>query len=222
MRLDRRHLALGAGALAAIAVAGFAVPRANAAPARHIMAANVLGPPCFPKQLAPGVLPTPRVLDANVTSSFTLYVKQGATTAGGARTYCYVTTPDGDMTYVEAPTIHIRQGGTFRLTLRNMIPPSGPSPAPTPQSTIIDTPDKCAWLPDDSATFPTPNPKATPRRLLRARARPLGDRSAVDAAERHEPAHARLARRSVRRQRLQVARVGAAGRTSASSPSRFH
>ncbi len=161
MRLARRHLALGAGMLAATTVGVFAGPLARPA-MQHSIAASAVGPQCFPKQLPAGVLPTLPVVDADVTPSFTLYVKQGATTAGGARTYCYVTTPNGDVTYVEAPTIHIRRGGTFTLTLRNMIPPSGPSPAPTPQSTIIDTPDKCAWLPDDGATFPTPNPRATP------------------------------------------------------------
>ncbi|MDB5028423.1 MAG: multicopper oxidase, type 2 [Candidatus Eremiobacteraeota bacterium] len=122
--------------------------------------------PCVPNPSRPGVLPSPPAIDANTQTKFTLYVRQGAATAKG-NNYCYVTSPNGDASYVEAPTIHIRRGGTFTMTLINQIPspspnPSiGPTPVPTPPNAIIKTPDKCAWLPDDGP-MPTPYPAMTP------------------------------------------------------------
>jgi FtsP/CotA-like multicopper oxidase with cupredoxin domain len=124
------------------------------------MAANVDAAACIPRGANPGVLPKLPVIDANEEKSFDLYVKQGAPTAFGTP-YCYVRTPDGDVSYEEAPTIHIRQNGTFTLRLHDMIP-GQPSPWPTPPTPIIRTTDDCAWLPFDSATFPPADPAATP------------------------------------------------------------
>ena len=140
----------------------FSHGRARLAGAAPLAAASTL--PCIPNSPQPGVLPVPPTIDANVQTTFTLYVRQGASTANGD-TFCYVTNPNTATAYVEAPTIHIRQGGTFTMTLVNQIPspaPSGaPTPVPTPPTPILKTPDNCAWLPFDG-TFPSPNPAMTP------------------------------------------------------------
>lgn len=166
MRLFGRIMALGCVAIAATTVGASAIPLIHARPLHAVAVAVAASTaPCVAKPPVPGPLPTLPVINANVQRTFTLYVKQGVSATGGALTYCYVTTPNGDTSYIEAPTIHIRQGGSFTMTLRNMIPSPAPStpptPVPTPPTAIIRTPDGCAWLPDDGP-LPAPNPSAVP------------------------------------------------------------
>lgn len=154
-----------------IIVAGLAVVSAASmstgvsAPARSVGASSAATRACLSTP-APGVLPSPPVIDTAVTANFDLYVKQGVTLGpkGQSTTlYCYVASKSGDTSYVEAPTIRVKQGGTFTMTLHNLIPYSGPSPIPTPPQKILISPDDgCAWLPFDSARLPTPNPSASP------------------------------------------------------------
>jgi FtsP/CotA-like multicopper oxidase with cupredoxin domain len=156
MRLLRRG---GSYILGAVAVLAGAAALTVHTPPAHA-AAGAPTQPCIPNPSAPGVLPTLPTIDANVQKTFTLYVMQGATKASGVA-YCYALSPSVAQAYVEAPTIHIRQGGTFVMTLRNLIPSPSPNPStgptavPTPQSPIIKTADNCAWLPDDG---PLPSP----------------------------------------------------------------
>lgn len=163
MQLSGRIMALGCVVIAATTLGASAIPSIHAT--QVATAATTSTAPCLPNPVAAGVLPTLPVIDANTRPAFTLYVKQGVSATGGASTYCYVSTPGGDRSYVEAPTIHIRQGGSFTMTLRNMIPSPAPTTpptaVPTPPTAIMETPDGCAWLPFDGP-LPSPNPSAVP------------------------------------------------------------
>jgi FtsP/CotA-like multicopper oxidase with cupredoxin domain len=143
---------------ATVMVAG--LPHSPSGSTAALAAAAATTVPCVPNQPAPGILPTPPTIDTAKQPTFTLYVKQGANAQTG-QSYCYVTTPGGTTSYVEAPTIRVRQGATFTMTLINQIPYTGPSPIPTPANPVIPTDDGCAWLPDDGA-MPTPYPQMTP------------------------------------------------------------
>jgi FtsP/CotA-like multicopper oxidase with cupredoxin domain len=163
MRLPGRLITLLTGVAIAATAALSARPHGPAS-ARPVAVPSTQ--PCLPAPGA-GVLPSPPVIDTTIAgnASFDLYVKRGVTVPGGqvGGLYCYVTTKNGDTSYVEAPTIRVRQGGTFTMTLRNLIPYDGPSPIPTPPQKILRVPgDDCAWLPYDSAALPPPNPNATP------------------------------------------------------------
>ena len=148
----------------AVGVSVAAVPfRAPGTAGVAAVAATAATQPCIPNSPAPGVLPNPPVIDATVNKQFTIFVMQGPTTqnnGSAVQHFCYVTSPAGALNYVEAPTIRVRQGGTFRMTLINRIP-GGPTPLPTPRSAIIPTSDGCAWLPFDGP-MPTPNPGLLP------------------------------------------------------------
>jgi FtsP/CotA-like multicopper oxidase with cupredoxin domain len=127
--------------------------------ATTIGAAGAATQTCIPNPPPPGVLPVPPTIDARTQTKFTIYVMEGPTT-NGVEHFCYVQTPAQANAYVEAPTIRVRQGGTFAMTLINRIP-GGSTPVPTPRSSIIPTSDGCAWLPFDGA-MPTPQPGVTP------------------------------------------------------------
>jgi FtsP/CotA-like multicopper oxidase with cupredoxin domain len=163
MRLPGRLITLSAG----IAIAAAATLSAGAqAPTPSPPAPAPSTQPCFASP-APGTLPRPPVIDTTVAgnASFDLYVKQGAQTPQTAPDYlyCYVSTQTGAASYVEAPTIRVKQGGTFTMTLHNQIPYSGPSATPTPPQKILYVPnDDCAWLPFDAPRLPTPNPSTSP------------------------------------------------------------
>ena len=160
MGVPSRALTLAAlGVLATTAAVG--VLPGTSAHGTAALAAAATTAPCIPNSPPPGYLPQPPVVDASRTPNFTLYVKQGANSQTG-QTYCYTTSASGATAYVEAPTIRIRQGWTFTMTLVNQIPYTGPSPVPTPQSSIIPTSDGCAWLPNDGPTFPPADPSLVP------------------------------------------------------------
>ncbi|MBV9097011.1 MAG: multicopper oxidase domain-containing protein, partial [Frankiaceae bacterium] len=159
MGVPSRALTLAAlGVLATTAAVG-ALPATSAHGTAALSAAATTAP-CIPNSPPPGTLPQPPTVDASRTPNFTLYVKQGANSQTG-QTYCYTTSASGATAYVEAPTIRVKAGATFTMTLVNQIPYTGPSPVPTPASSIIPTTDGCAWLPDDGA-LPTPYPQMTP------------------------------------------------------------
>jgi FtsP/CotA-like multicopper oxidase with cupredoxin domain len=157
MRLPGRLLAL---ATAAAAVA--AVTFSSAAHAPPALSASAATQPCLPAP-SPGVLPVPPVIDVSTgPSSFDIYVKRGLEVSS-KYLYCYVSSRTGERAYTEAPTIRVKQGGTFTMTLHDQIPYGGPSPIPTPPQKIQVVPgEACAWLPYDSPRLPTPNPSASP------------------------------------------------------------
>ena len=94
-------------------------------------------------------LPQPPIIDTKVTPSFQIDVLNPAGTNNGTF-FCYRL--DGDeSTYVEAPTIVVRQHASFTMTLKNLIPPDG-SPIPSPDA---HAPDGCALL-NTEGTPPPP------------------------------------------------------------------
>jgi FtsP/CotA-like multicopper oxidase with cupredoxin domain len=134
--------------------------------AHHVAAAATppATPPCIPNAPTPVPnvtparipLPQPPVQDTTKPgqSSFTLYVKMNA----DGTHFCYTTTPEGDRSYVEAPTIIAARGGTFTMTFVNNIPsPASPSPVPTPPRRTGNV-DGCAWLPYEGDALPQPTP----------------------------------------------------------------
>ncbi|HTD33837.1 MAG TPA: multicopper oxidase domain-containing protein [Candidatus Elarobacter sp.] len=160
MQFSRRGLLLASLALTTSALAvplgahrhDAAAAAAGAATAPCIANAPTPVPGSRPARIP---LPTPPVQDTTRSgqSNFTLYVKSNA---DGAH-FCYTTTPNGQLTYTEAPTIVARRGGTFTMTLVNEIPtPSSPSPLPTPPRLTGDV-DGCAWIPYEGEALPEPS-----------------------------------------------------------------
>jgi FtsP/CotA-like multicopper oxidase with cupredoxin domain len=156
---------VGIVAFASLATTAAGLAAAVHPPLAHpAVAAGAPTAPCIPTQPTPvpGVsparipLPQPPLQDTTQPGhgNFTLYVKANA---DGSH-FCYTTTPNGQLSYVEAPTIVVARGGTFRMTLINQIPaPSSPSPVPTPprRAGVVDG---CAWLPYEGETLPEPTP----------------------------------------------------------------
>jgi FtsP/CotA-like multicopper oxidase with cupredoxin domain len=141
--------------LAGAAVAASAVPsRPTHAESGAAVVAQVspASPgPCTPSR-APGDvnLPQPPIIDTKVTPSFQIDVLNPATNSGTF--FCYRI--DGDKsTYVEAPTIVVREHASFTMTLKNLIPSDG-SPIPSPDA---HAPDGCALL-NTEGTPPSPAP----------------------------------------------------------------
>src|SRR6202163_4553388 len=110
--------------------------------------------PCTPNR-APGnvTLPQPPIIDTKAKPSFQIDVLNPADTNNGTF-FCYRLDGD-DSTYVEAPTIVVREHATFTMTLKDLIPPNG-SPIPTPNA---HAPDGCALL-NTEGTPPPPTPGA--------------------------------------------------------------
>lgn len=158
MGVYRRAAGLTALGIFAVVATAAALSRPQGVPTTAYAAPTTA--PCIANAPSPGVLPSPPSIDTAKQPAFTLYVKEGAKGSTG-QSYCYVTTPGGATAYVEAPTIYVRQGASFKMTLINQIPYTGTSPVPTPASSIIPTADGCAWLPDDGP-MPTPYPSMTP------------------------------------------------------------
>ncbi|HEY4441785.1 MAG TPA: multicopper oxidase domain-containing protein [Candidatus Elarobacter sp.] len=154
--------AAGVTAAGFLAVAVLAAAPSSSLRSTAASAATAATAPCVPNRPAPGVLPVPPTIDTAKTPKFTIWVDRGkgvGTAPNLTYPYCYVDTDGGATAYVEAPTIRVKQGATFTMTLVNRIPRSGPAPSPAPS--IIPADGDCAWLPDDGP-LPTPNPQMTP------------------------------------------------------------
>ncbi|HEX3463406.1 MAG TPA: multicopper oxidase domain-containing protein [Candidatus Elarobacter sp.] len=160
MGKSRRVTALAGSAVLAAAALVYAVPHAPslAQPTARGVAVTA---PCVPNRAAAhGALPAPPQIDTwNLPPSsgpaqhaFTLDVLQYRQTPRPGESprpdlYCY-TDPQLPAQFVEAPTIRVKQGGTFTMTLADRIPgPHASAPA--------SAPDGCAMLPYE-APIPAP------------------------------------------------------------------
>jgi FtsP/CotA-like multicopper oxidase with cupredoxin domain len=142
--------------LAGSVIAATAVPsvpaHAEGRPALVAQVPTASPGPCTPNR-SPGNmnLPQPPIIDTKATPSFQIDVLNPQDTNNGTF-FCYRL--DGDTTtYVEAPTIVVREHASFTMTLKNMIPGDG-SPVPSPHAYA---PDGCALL-NTEGTPPSPAP----------------------------------------------------------------
>ncbi|HTJ27495.1 MAG TPA: multicopper oxidase domain-containing protein [Candidatus Limnocylindria bacterium] len=150
-----RGVLLAVLGVAAMTAAAWAVPLPSSVAGRpQIAAPAAVTAPCTPNVgAARGALPQPPVVDVSKlpNHAFALnvlsYVQSNKTTI-----YCY-TLAGGPAQYVEAPTIRVRAGGSFTMTLVDKIPPSITTPTPPPHA-APNAPDGCAQLPYDEPLPP--------------------------------------------------------------------
>jgi FtsP/CotA-like multicopper oxidase with cupredoxin domain len=158
MALPLRVALFAVVGLAGSAIAASAVPSRSAhieGAAAIIAQVSPASPgPCTPNRALGNVtLPQPPIIDTKAKPSFQIDVLNPADTNNGTF-FCYRLDGD-DSTYVEAPTIVVREHATFTMTLKDLIPPNG-SPIPTPNA---HAPDGCALL-NTEGTPPPPTPGA--------------------------------------------------------------
>jgi FtsP/CotA-like multicopper oxidase with cupredoxin domain len=149
MRVLQRAAVVGGSA---IALASMLAAVSGAPVAAAPQAAS---PPCTPQVAGPTLPPVPVYEPAKHNGRLEMHVRQ-TDLGGGATAYCYQL--PGQTTYVDAPTIQVRQGEKFEMVLVNELktpaPASGsamPMPMPAPTA-----PDGCAQMP----SAPTPSPAA--------------------------------------------------------------
>jgi FtsP/CotA-like multicopper oxidase with cupredoxin domain len=153
--LERRMLLAALGIVAMTATVS-ALPLTSSS-TRHsgTTAVAAVTAPCTPNTGGlHGALPQPPVVDTFTLPNHAFTLNVGSYDQGKTTLYCY-TLAGGPAQYVEAPTIRVKAGGSFTMTLVDKIPPSITSPTPPPHA-APNAPDGCAQLPYEDAV-PPPN-----------------------------------------------------------------